>query len=160
MAGARSEKDTVGYYYYGGGSKLQAVRLGKWKLRLTRKGTELYDLEAMARDGLRLANTGLLTFSHLMNGLLDPAKQMPKASKIRSLYTLRDLQYVNADHFLRVTQHLAHLRKLNVVRALNLVDHKPFLASLIGPDLFGGMWDELHKKEVERRKEKARAAGC
>ncbi|OXU16030.1 sulfatase family protein [Sedimentisphaera salicampi] len=44
--GAHSAKDSTGYYYYGHGSRLQAVRLGKWKLHRARGKHELYDLEA------------------------------------------------------------------------------------------------------------------
>lgn len=65
VEGARSEKDTVGYYYYGGGSKLQAVRLGKWKLRLTRKGPELYDLEADIGEQNNLAKQQVAVVEHL-----------------------------------------------------------------------------------------------
>jgi arylsulfatase A len=44
--GARSKKDSTGYYYYGHRSRLEAVRLGKWKLRSAGQEVELYDLEA------------------------------------------------------------------------------------------------------------------
>ena len=44
--GARSEKDETGYFYYGRGSRLEAVRLGKWKLRHAGEEIELYDLDA------------------------------------------------------------------------------------------------------------------
>ena len=65
VEGARSEKDTVGYYYYGGGSKLQAVRLGKWKLRLVGKGCELYDLEADIGEQNNLAKQQGAVVEHL-----------------------------------------------------------------------------------------------
>ena len=46
VKGAKSEKDKTGYYYYNG-TTLQAVRLGKWKLRKAGANpTELYDLSA------------------------------------------------------------------------------------------------------------------
>ena len=65
VEGARSEKDTVGYYYYGAGSKLQAVRLGKWKLRLVGKGCELYDLEADIGEQNNLAKQQVAVVEHL-----------------------------------------------------------------------------------------------
>ena len=54
--GARSEKDKTGFYYYGNGSRLQAVRLGKWKLRRAGQGPELYDLEADIGEQNNLAD--------------------------------------------------------------------------------------------------------
>ena len=108
----------------------------------------------MASDGLRLSNAELLTLSHLMNGSLDPSHQsMSREAVLQAFYTLRDF-YVTSDHFLRLSQHLTHLRKFNAVRALNLLDAEPFLESPIGPDLFGGKWDDLYKIDSERRKER------
>jgi len=44
-AGARSPHRKVGYFYYKN-SRVEAVRRGKWKLRLASKEPELYDLDA------------------------------------------------------------------------------------------------------------------
>ena len=38
------------------------------------RDTELHDLEALARDGLRLANASIIAFAHLLNGILDPQR--------------------------------------------------------------------------------------
>ncbi len=48
-------------------------------------------LESLARDGMRLANASLLTFAHIMNGLLGKEESMTKNNLLRSLYTLHDL---------------------------------------------------------------------
>lgn len=119
---------------------------------------ELRNLETLARDGLRLANASLITFAHLMNGLLDPARSLSEDAKRRSLFTLRDLEYVAAEHFARLAQRLAVLRKLNACRALNLLEPAKFMETPIGPDIFGGKWEELHAEEVKRRKERAQTA--
>ena len=119
---------------------------------------ELSDIEAMACDGLRLSNAELLTLSHLRNGSLDPSHQlMSYEAVLRAFYTLCNLLYVTLDHFLRLSQHLKHLRKWNAVRALNLLDAEPFLESPIDLNLFGGKWDDLYKKDSERRKERYKA---
>lgn len=53
--GAKSEKDTTGYYYYNG-TNLQAVRLGKWKLRHAGQNpVELYNLETDIGEQTNLA---------------------------------------------------------------------------------------------------------
>jgi len=51
---AASPHDKVGYYYYRSG-KVEAVRLGKWKLRLKGKQPELYDLRADIGESQNLA---------------------------------------------------------------------------------------------------------
>ena len=97
------------------------------------------DIEAMARDGLGLSNAELLTLSHLINGYLDPSHQsMSREAVLRAFYTLCDLLYVTSDHFLRLNQHLTHLRKLSAVRALNLLDAEPFLDSPSAPTFSEG----------------------
>jgi uncharacterized membrane protein YgcG len=119
------------------------------------RDAELRNLEALARDGLRLANASLLTFAHIMNGVIDPAKTLSPEAHKRSLFTLRDLQYVNAEHYARLSHRLAMLRKLNACRALNLLNPEPFMKTPIGPDLFGGQWESLHTEDLKRRKDRA-----
>ena len=94
----------------------------------------------MDRDGFRLSNAELLTLLHLMNESLDPSHQsMSHEAVLRAFYILHDLLYVTSDDFLRLSQHLTHLRKLNAVRVLNLLDAKPFLESPTGPTCSEGM---------------------
>ncbi len=52
---AESPHDTVGYFYYRN-NKPEAIRLGKWKLRL-RKKPELYDLRADISESQNLAES-------------------------------------------------------------------------------------------------------
>lgn len=118
---------------------------------------ELRDLEALARDGLKVANAALITFAHLINGTLDPSRVMSKEAQRRTLFTLKDLEHVSAEHFARLAHRLAMQRKINAVRALSLTRPREFLATPIGPDLFGGKWTELHNLEKERRKARAEA---
>ena len=118
------------------------------------RDAELSGLETLARDGMRLANASLLTFSHLMNGLLDEKSTMDPANRLRSLYTLKDLQYCTGEHFCRLASQLAHLRKLNAMAALNLADDKPFRDAKLGPDLFGGKFKALHDSDVAIKKER------
>ncbi len=119
---------------------------------------ELSGLETLARDGMRLANAALLTFAHLMNGLLDPDQEFSAANRERTLYTLRDLQFCTGEHFCRLSYQLAHLRKINAVNALNLTNPGPFLDTPIGPDLFGGLFKKLHEEDVAKKKAKAAQA--
>ena len=115
---------------------------------------ELSGLESLARDGMRLANASFLVFSQLMNGLLDDESQMSRTNRLRSFYTLKDLQYCTGEHFCRLSSQLAHLRKLNAISALNLADEKPFRDVKMGPDLFGGKFKELHAADVALKKER------
>ncbi len=124
-------------------------RIPPWNRR---RDQELSGLESLARDGMRLANASLLTFSHLMNGIATDSSTMTKENKLRSLYTLKDLQYCTGEHFCRLSSQLAHLRRLNAMAALNLTDPQPFKDSRMGPDLFGGRFKELHTADVALRK--------
>ena len=113
---------------------------------------ELRELEALARDGLRVANAALITFAPLINGLLQPDKTLSEKAKQRTLLTRKDLEHVSAEHFARIAHRLAQQRKLNAVRALNLISPADSLKTPIGPDLFGGNWPEIHAAEMEKRK--------
>jgi hypothetical protein len=104
---------------------------------------------------LRLANASLLTFAHIMNGLLDPSRRLPEDVQKRAFFTLRDLGYVSAQHFARIAQNLTTLRRHNACRALNLLNPKPFMDAPVGPDLFGEKWESLYADEVKRRKVRA-----
>ena len=119
------------------------------------RDAELSGLETLARDGMRLANASLLTFSHLMNGLLDEKKTMDMANQLRTFYTLKDLQYCTGEHFCRLASQLAHLRKVNAISALNLADARPFRESTMGPDLFGGQFKTLYEGDTAKRKARA-----
>lgn len=118
------------------------------------RDTELSGLESLARDGMRLANASLLTFSHLMNGLLGDHARMEKDNLLRTMYTLKDLQYCTGEHFCRLSSQLAHLRRLNALEALNLANPAPFKECKFGPDLFGGKFKELHAADVAARKQR------
>jgi hypothetical protein len=61
------------------------------------RDNELRNLEALARDGLRVANASLITFAHAMNGLLNPSRALSEEAKKRLLFTLRDVEYVSAE---------------------------------------------------------------
>ena len=115
---------------------------------------ELSGLESLARDGMRLANASLLTFAHLMNGMLDESVDFSAEARLRTLYTLKDLQYCTGEHFCRLSSQLAHLRKLNAMAALNLADEQPFQDAKLGPDLFGGNFKDLHAADTALKKKR------
>lgn len=136
-------------------SKAKPHKVAPWDQK---RDAELSGLETLARDGMRLANASLMTFAHLMNGLVTPDGAMTKENLYRALYTLRDLQHCTGEHFCRIAHQLAFLRKANAVNALNLLNPKPFLEVPIGPDLFGGKFKEMHDKEVADRDKRATLA--
>lgn len=119
------------------------------------RDTELHDLEALARDGLRLANASIIAFAHVLNGVLDPQRAMTDQAKRHSLYTMNDFVHVSAEQFARIAQRTALLRKLNVIRSLNVADQSKLMSSPMTHDIFGGKWPELQAAELERRKKKA-----
>ena len=49
------------------------------------RDTELHELEALARDGLRLANATMIAFAHILNGSLDPVTAMSQAPSLPSM---------------------------------------------------------------------------
>jgi arylsulfatase A len=57
MAGTPGATSPHEAYFYYRGTRLEAVRSGKWKLRRVKKITELYDLEADIGEKNNLANT-------------------------------------------------------------------------------------------------------
>ncbi|MHC4330880.1 MAG: sulfatase family protein [Planctomycetota bacterium] len=56
MAGTRGAKSPHDAYFYYRGTTLEAVRKGRWKLRRSKKKTELYDLEADISEKNNLAD--------------------------------------------------------------------------------------------------------
>jgi arylsulfatase A-like enzyme len=56
MAGTRGAKSPHEAYFYYRGTTLEAVRKGRWKLRRSKKKTELYDLEADISERNNLAD--------------------------------------------------------------------------------------------------------
>ena len=119
------------------------------------RDTELHDLEALARDGLRLANASIITFAHLLNGSLDPKRTMTIQAKRHTLFTMNDLVHVTAEQFARIAQRLALHRKLNVTRSLNVADQGKLMTMPMSSDIFGGKWPEMQAAESESRKKKA-----
>jgi hypothetical protein len=119
------------------------------------RDTELHDLEALARDGLRMANASMIAFAHLLNGSLDPSKKMAADALRHSFYTINDLVYVQANQFARVAHKIALLRKLNVARSLNVADQGRLMKTKISSDLFGGQWPDIQAREAEARKKRA-----
>ncbi len=119
------------------------------------RDTELYELEALARDGLRLSNATMVAFAHVLNGALDPTKQMTPQALQHSFFTVNDLVHVQAGQFARLAHRIALQRKLNVVRSLNVQDQQQLMKTKISQDIFGGQWPSLQAKEKEARKAKA-----
>ena len=60
---------------------------------------KLRELESLVRDGLRVANATLTTFTHLIKGSLQPYKALSKDAKQQKIFTLKDLEDVPAEHF-------------------------------------------------------------
>ena len=119
------------------------------------RDTELYELEALARDGLRMANATMVAFAHVLNGALDPSKQMTQQAMQHSFFTVNDLVHVQAGQFARLAHRVALQRKLNVVRSLNVQDQQQLMKTKISQDIFGGQWPTLQAKEKEARKARA-----
>lgn len=119
------------------------------------RDTELYDLEVLARDGLRLANASIIAYAHLLNGILDPNRLMSETAKQHTLFTVNDFVHVAAEQFARIAQRIALHRKLNVIRSLNVADQSHLMNTPMSHDIFGGKWPELQAEELERRKKKA-----
>ena len=119
------------------------------------RDTELHDLEALVRDGLRLANASIIAFAHLLNGILDPQRAMTDKAKRHSLFTMNDFVHVTAEQFARIAQRIALQSKLNVIRSLSVADQSKLMSSPMTHDIFGGKWPELQAAELERRKKKA-----
>ena len=119
------------------------------------RDTELFKLEALSRDGLRLANASMVAFAHLLNGSLDPSKQMSEKARKHAFYTVNDLIHVQASQFARISHKIALLRKLNVARSLNISDQGSLMNTKISSDLFDGKWPEIQAKELEARKQRA-----
>ena len=118
---------------------------------------ELRELEQMARDGLRVSNSSLLAFAHLINGRLDKNKDMQPEAEKRCLYTLRDLLHVLAEQYARLAFRLAIHRKQNAIKALNLADKTGLSKTPVTADLFGGKWPQFKEAEMTRRKERLEA---
>ena len=97
------------------------------------RDTELHDLEALARDGLRQADASIIAFApefaHLLNGILDPQRAMTDQAKCHSLFTMNDFVHVTAEQFARIAQRIALHRKLNVIRSLNVADQSKLMSS-------------------------------
>ena len=118
---------------------------------------ELRELEQLARDGLRVSNSSLLAFAHLINGRLDKNKDMQPEAEKRCLYTLRDLLHVLAEQYARLAFRLAIHRKQNAIKALNLADKTGLSKTPVTADLFGGKWPQFKEAEMTRRKERLEA---
>ena len=119
------------------------------------RDTELHELEALARDGLRLANATMITFAHLLNGSLDPARAMLQVAQRHTFFTVKDLVHTQASQFARISYRIALQRKLNVVRSLNISDRNRLMNTRITSDIFGGEWPAIQAQEAELRKKKA-----
>ena len=119
------------------------------------RDTELHELEALARDGLRIANATMIAFAHLLNGSLDPTKLMSQAAQRHTFFTVNDLVHTQASQFARISHRIALQRKLNVVRSLNISDRNRLMNTRITSDIFGGEWPAIQAQEAELRKKKA-----
>ena len=119
------------------------------------RDTELHELEALARDGLRLANATMIAFAHLLNGSLDHARAMSQAAHRQTFFTVNDLVDTPANQFARISHRIALQRKLNVVRSLNISDRNRLMNTRITSDIFGGEWPAIQAQEAELRKGKA-----
>lgn len=119
------------------------------------RDSELHTLEAMARDGLRMANATIIAFAHLLNGTLNSEKEMSPHALRHTSFVVNDLVHVLAGQFGRLAYKIALNRKLNVSRSLNVRDQQELLQTDIGQDIFGGKWPDIQSKEKAARKETA-----
>ena len=119
------------------------------------RDTELHKLEALARDGLRIANATMIAFAHLLNGSLDPTKMMSQTAQRHTFFMVNDLVHTQASQFARISHRIALQRKLNVVRSLSVSDRNRLMNTRITSDIFGGEWPAIQAQEAELRKKKA-----
>ena len=81
---------------------------------------EFQELESLAPDVQQVANTTLSIFTHLINDLLQPDTVLSEEAKQWTLFTLKNLQHVSAEHFACITRHLAQQRKLKTKKRAGL----------------------------------------
>ena len=117
-----------------------------------KRDSEMYEFEALARDGIRMANANAIALGHLMNGVMAPEHVMDNAAKRHTCFTLNDFAYTLIDQFARLAHKIALQRKRNVVESLNMTDTDTVMRSKITADMFDGQWPTFQAEETARRK--------
>lgn len=119
---------------------------------------DLRRVEALARDGMRLANAQLLSFAHVANSLRVPGAALAGAEMTQSLEMLRDITHAVGDHFIRIAEQSLQSRRSIALQAVGVADQARLLGAGLGTDLFGGEWPAAGEAETARRKRSAEQA--
>ena len=106
---------------------------------------------------MRIANVHLLSLAHLMDGWLSDGKELSREAISRTLFTIRDLAHLSAEHFTTMAYQLVALKRKNALDALNFGAKDRLLNAPLGQDLFADTWKQMFDKDQENIKQEEAA---